>query len=279
MYRASGSPTTLDPVWARMRNELLRVNREFRDAKRVPSKARPLADPPLVGPGRGRLWEVRFHRPRFSASYRVVGVTTAIRWDEPENMRNDSVPWLYVGARPRAFTRSSLELDRIVMRYKRSEGDLRGLATGDEEFDRRWAVYAPRPAVGDVMRDPATRRWLNDLAELRPRRGDDLPVVASFGATAILSIVVDESDRSVKTSGELPQSFGNFLDHLETAVGEAPASVRTLPMELVPDELGYPVPVIRFRCSFCGQETHPRYQPAVDTEVCDRCGKGLYRSP
>jgi hypothetical protein len=275
----SGKITPPDPVWARLSAALLRANSDFSESSRHPSNARPLLDTPLVGSGFGRTWEVRFHRPRFLAPDRVVGVTTGIRWDEPQNMGLDSIPWLYIGARPRALTRSNLELDRIIMRYKRTEGNLRGVTTGDPNFDRRWAVYPSRPAVGAVMQDAAARKWLSDLADLRPRPGDDLPAIAAFGTTVVLSVVVDSSDRSEEVTAALPRSFGRFLDEVEISVSERPASAQALTMDLIPDELGYPVPTLRFRCPACGEETHPRYQSNLETEVCDRCGKSLYRYP
>jgi hypothetical protein len=266
-----------DPVWSQVRRAVQRENAGFRDARRIAVRGRALTDLPVVGTAYGRSWEVRFHRPRFLYPDRILGLTTGIRWTDPATMRRSMIPWLYIGARPRAFSRANLELDRIMMRYKRTEGDLRGLSTGDAPFDKKWAVYASHPEIGEVMREAIFRKWLADLAELRPRRGDDLPTIASLGGTAVLSLVIDSSTRSVQTAANLPRTFGGFLDKIETTVGQVPAGSRPLTMDLMPDELGYPVPVLRFTCPLCGQQTHPRHQPNVDTDVCDQCGKSLYR--
>lgn len=268
---------TDDPTWGRIRRATLSAYSSFRDAPQVVPKVPPLPDLPLTGAAFGRLWEVRFHRPRFLSPDRIVGVTTGIRWGEPDQLRTKPTPWVYIGARPRAFSRASLELDRLLMRYKRAEGDMRGIPTGDPAFDRAWAVYSSGPEIGEVMRRPPNQQWLSQLAELRPRRKDDLPVIACLGGTAILSVVVDDSDRAVRVSSELPRTLGHFLDEVETAVGVRPASLVPLAMDSLPDETGYAVPTLRFTCAACGQETHARHQPNVDVDVCDRCGKSLYR--
>ena len=271
-----------DPQWSRIRSALLRANPGFRDAKlssELPAGTKPpFKDPPLVGPAFGRLWEVTYQRPSFFSPDQLVNVVTAIRWDEPERMIHYDTPWLYIGGRPRIFSRSSPDLQRILEKQRRVEGNLTGHLTGDAEFDRRWAFYVYRSRPAEVLRDPGRRRWLEALAALRPRRGDEMPTIASLGTTVALGVVVNDSDETVRQAGTLVRSFSQLLDAIELSAGNHPASEIPLTMDLLPDGTGYPSPTLRLRCAHCGQETHPRFVPDFHTEICDQCRRGLYSS-
>ncbi len=281
-YKLGGTERERDPQWSRIRSALLRANPGFRDAQlasNVPTGTKPLfQDPPLVGPGYGRLWEVTYQRPSFFSPDQLVNVVTAIRWDDPERAVHHETPWLYIGGRPRIFSRSSPDIQRILERQKRVDGNLKGYLTGDPGFDRAWAFYAYRARPAEVLRDPERRRWLQTLAELRPRRGDEMPTVASVGTTMALGVVVSESDATVHQAGRLVRSFSELIDAIELSTGNRPASQVPVPMDLLPDGTGYPSPTLRFRCAHCGQETHPRFVPDFHTEICDQCRKGLYSS-
>jgi hypothetical protein len=271
-----------DPHWSRIRSVLLQTNRQFRDASLSPDFPKgqkpPVKDPPLVGSGYGRLWEVVYHRPTFFSPDRLVHVVTAIRWDDPEKMVHYETPWLYIGGRPRILSRMSPDLQLIIEKQRRAERNLRGYQTGDAEFDRRWALYAYRARPAEVLHDPAPRRWLEGLANLRPGRGDEMPTIASLGSTVALTVVVNDSDETVREAGTLVQSFSQVLDAIELSTGNRPAIQVPLPMDLLPDGTGYPSPTLRFRCAHCGQDAHPRFVPDFHTEICDQCRKGLYGS-
>ena len=281
-YLLGGTPPERDPQWTRIRSALLRANPQFREGTfvpNVPAKIKtPLKDPPLVGPAYGRLWEVVYHRPTFFSPDPLLQVVTALRWGEPERMVHDDTPWLYIGGRPRIFSRSSPDLEQIFEKQRHTERSLVGYQSGDPEFDRRWAFYAYRSRPGEVLRDPVYRRWLEGLGALRPRRGDDLPTIASIGATISLGLVVNDSDETVQQARTLVHSFSQLLDAIEMSIGNYPASQIPLTMDLLPDGTGFPSPTLRFRCASCGEETHPRFVPEFHTEVCDRCRKGLYQS-
>ena len=269
-----------DPQWARIRTAILRANPGFRDAPTTPVApgGRPPSgqDPPLIGEAFGRLWLVSYRRPTIFYPSLTVSVLTAIRWDDPERLILYETPWLYIGGRPRIFSRMSPDLQRILERQKRAERSLAGYKTGDPEFDRYWACYVYRARPAEVLKDPARRRWLQTLASLRSSRGDEMPTFASIGSTAQLGVVGSDSDETVRQSASLVRSFGEMLDAVERSTGNRPASQVALTMDFLPDGSGYPSPTLRLRCPSCGQETHPRYVPDFQTEICDHCRKGLY---
>lgn len=267
----------VDPAWARLSRALVRENPDFRTANPMRPSVSPLADLPLVGTAVGRKWEVRYLRPRFLATHRVVGLTTGIRWSDPPKMRNEPIPWLYVGPRPGLLARSSAELDRVMQWSRQSEGHIRGISTGDREFDRHWLVYASRPEVAFVLGNPVHRRALTGLAELRSGRSGDIPTITSIGTTAVLSLIVSDSDATAQGAARLPRMFGSLLDQFEAAAGRVPASSVPLAMDFVPDETGYPEPALRLRCTYCGQDAHPRHRLDLETDLCDQCGKSFYQ--
>ncbi len=280
-YTLGGTQGSRDPQWSRIRSTLLRANREFRDATFTPAGPSgtkpPLKDAPLVGPAYGRLWQVVYHRPTLFSAHQLLNVVTAIRWDDPERMVHYETPWLYIGDRPRIFSKLSPDLERIIERQKKADRNLVGLQTGDSEFDRRWAFYAYRSSPAEVLRDhPERRRWLQALASLRTRRGDEMPTVASLGTTVALGVVVSDSDDTVRQASTLVLSFSQLLDAIEASTGNLSASQIPLTMDLLPDGSGYPSPTLRIRCAHCGQETHPRFVPDFHTEICNECRKGLY---
>ncbi len=281
-YNLAGTQRDRDPQWSKIRSAVLRANREFRDATlspNVPAGTKsPFKDPPLVGPGYGRLWEIIYHRPSFFSPDQLVNVVTAIRWDDPERAIHYETPWLYIGGRPRIFSRTSPDLQRIIEKQRRAQRNLIGYQTGDPQFDRHWAFYAYRSRPAEVLRDPERRRWLQALADLRPGRRDEMPTVASLGTTAALGVVVSDTDETVQQASTLVRSFSQLLDAIELSTGNLPASQIPLTMDLLPDGTGYPSPTLRFRCARCGEESHPRYVPDFHTEICDQCRKGLYSS-
>ena len=282
-YASAGTQQDRDPQWSRIRSAMLRSNREFRDATLSPDyppgKKPPIKDPPLVGPAYGRVWEVIYHRPSYFSPDQILNVVTVIRWDEPERMVHYETPWLYIGGRPRILSRMSPDLERIIEKQRRAERNLRGYPSGDPEFDRRWRFYAYRSRPAEVMRDPGRRRWLQALADLRPRRGDEMPTIASLGTTIALAVVVSDSAETVRQASTMVQSFSQLLDAIELSTGNFPASQTPISIDLLPDGTGYPSPTLRFRCAHCGQEAHPRFVPDYYTEVCDQCRRGLYSSP
>jgi hypothetical protein len=281
-YNPLGEAAGRDPLWARLRSAMVRANPEFRDAVFTPGgragSKPPVKDAPLVGPANGRLWEVIYYRPSTFSPEPLVNVVTAIRWDEPERMLLYETPWMYIGGRPRIFSRLSADLDRIIEKQRRAERNLRGHLTGDPDFDRRWAMYVYRSNPAQVLRDPKRRSWLEGLANLRPGRREEMPTIASLGTTASLGLVLSDSDATIREAGTLISSLGELLDAIERSTGNLPASTVPLTMDLLPDGTGYPSPTLRFRCPQCGQESHPRYVPDFHTEICDQCRKGLYNS-
>lgn len=280
-YRLPQQPQ-YDPQWSRLRSAILRALPGFRDAPTtpVPRGARPPSpeDPPLVGEAYGRTWLVAYRRPTFFFPDQTLNVVTAIRWDDPERLILYETPWLYIGGRPRVFSRLSADLDRIIQKQRLVERSLRGYPTGDPEFDRHWRFYVYRANPAQVLRDPSRRKWLQTLANLRPRRGDELPTIASVGTTIALGFVVSDSDETVRQATTLVHSFSQLLDAIEVSTGNLPASTVPLTMDLLPDGTGYRSPTLRFRCVHCGQETHPRFVADFHTEICDQCRKGLYSS-
>lgn len=274
--------TEPDPAWRRIRSAFLRANPGLHEAPFSPverARARTtVRDAPLVGPADGRLWEVLHFRPSFFAPQRLLNIVTAVRWDEPERLILHETPWLYLGGRPRIFSRMSGDLDWIIDKQRRAERSLAGHKTGDAEFDRRWAFYVYRSNPAQVLRDPARRRWLEALAALRPQKRDEMPTISSLGTVASLGMVVDDSEATVRQAGVLIHTFAQMLDAIEVSTGNAPASRLPLAMDLEPDGTGYPSPTLRLRCTACGQEAHPRFMPDFHTEICDQCRRGFYNS-
>jgi hypothetical protein len=279
-FALDGTPSGRDPNWAGIRSALLRANREFRDAPFSPAtpteKKSPIKDPPLVGAAYGRVWEVVYYRGTYFSTAPLLNVVTAIRWGDPEKMTLYETPWFYIGGRPRILSRLSPDLQWIIERQRTTERNLRGYQTGDAEFDRRWAFYAYRGRPSEVLQDPARRRWLQGLADLRPTRGSEMPTISSLGTTVALAAVVTESEETARQAGTLVQSLSQLLDAIELSTGNHSASQLPLTMDLLPDGTGYPSPTLRFRCPYCGQETHPRFVPEYHTEMCALCRKGLY---
>jgi hypothetical protein len=273
---------TPDPLWRRIRSAVTRSSPGIREATfsraTLVGTKPPMPDPPLVGAANGRLWEVAYLRPTFFSPNRLLNLVTAIRWDDPERMVHYETPWLYLGSRPRIFSRLSPDLERIIERQKRLDRNLKGYRTGDPAFDRTWAFYAYRNRPSEVLLDPGRRRWLQSLAGLRPGRGDDLPTIASLGTTVSLAVVVADTDETVRASGTVVRSFGQLLDAIELSTGNRSASELPLTMDLLPDGSGYPSPTLRLRCPWCGRETHPKFVPDFNTEICAECRKGLYSS-
>ncbi len=274
------TPTDPDPTWAPIRSALLRANPEFRDAPFSPEvlagRKPPLPIAPLEGAAFGRLWEVTYQPATFFTPNRLLSVSTAIRWDPPERAIHYDTPWLYIGPRPRIFSRMSPDLERIIERQRRLERNLKGHQTGDAEFDRVWACYCYRSRPAEVLQDPARREWLESLAALRPRAGDDRPTIASLGSVVTLAVVVGDSPQAVPESGSLVRNFSSLLDGIELSTGNLAASQVALTMDFLPDGTGYPSPTLRFQCARCGQMAHPRYLPDFHTEVCSQCRQGLY---
>lgn len=281
-YSLGPSGSDADPDWPRIRAALIRATPGLREASRdpgvVPSTKSPFKDAPLVGTAHGRLWEVIYYRPSFFSPDRLLSVVTAMRWDDPARMLNYETPWMYIGGRPRIFSRLGPDVDRIIERQRRAERSLVGYKTGDAEFDRRWAFYAYRSNPSRVLKDAAQREWLEGLAEIRPSRGDEMPVIASLGTTVSLALVVGDAGRTEPQARTLLQSFGQLLDAVEASTGSVPASQLSLPMDLMPDGSGYAAPTLRLRCSWCGQETHPRFVSEFQTEICALCRRGLYNT-
>ncbi len=281
-YTLGSADAGRDPLWSRVRSALARANPEFRDAAFTPmppAVTKPaVRDPPLVGPSRGRTWEIVYYRPTFFSPSPLLNIVTAIRWDDPGRMVHHETPWLYIGGRPRIFSRLSPDLDWIVEKQRRAERNLAGYKTGDPAFDRRWACYAYRSNPATVLQNAGRRRWLQGLRDLRLRRGDDAPTIASLGTTVSMGLAVRDSEDTVRQARDLVGNFGQMLDEIEVSTGNPSATQVALPMDLLPDGTGYPSPTLRFRCVWCGQETHPRFVREFHTEICEQCRKGLYDS-
>jgi len=281
-YTLSGIRPEKDPQWVRIRAALMRANPQLRDGSFTPVpphvKKPKFQDAPLIGAAYGRLWEITYQRPGTFSPDQLLHLVTGIRWDDPERMILYETPWLYIGGRPRIFSRLSPDLERIVEKQKRAERSLAGFKTGDPGFDRRWAFYVYRSSPAEVLRDPGRRQWLESLAALRPSRRDEFPTIGSLGTTAGLGLVIGDSDETVRQMTTLVQSFSGLLDAIELSTGNLAASQVPLTMDLLPDGTGYLSPTLRFRCASCGEETHPRFVPEFHTEMCDRCRKGLYNS-
>lgn len=229
----------------------------------------------LVGTVNGRGWEVAFYGGRTLAPETILGFSTSVRLVPPATSQLESIPWYYAGPRPRVFSRNYLDYDRIIMRYRRREGNMHGTRTGDVQFDRRWAVYPFDPVLGEALRDPSYRKLFTDAAAVGPRRAES-PTIAIFGMGAILSVTVDLREDTAVAVAPLLGQYASFLDRLETLRGLPPASHDPIPVDYLPDESDMVYPVPRIQCPTCGAVSHPRYMTNVETEVCDKCRTPLY---
>jgi hypothetical protein len=277
----STSTQSLPPLefWARVRAELLDRYPGLReDTPILPESHRgPVPPPSVVGSWAGRTWEASFHPPRRFAPELQVGFTTAVRLVDPARMNTEWIPWLYAGERPRVLSKNFFDFDRIIMRYRRREGDFKGTLTGDAALDKRWGIYPYLDDLGAVFRQAAVRDTLSSAAALSPNPRSSLPALAVYGTEATFTVpVLPVAGHAPKVAASL-KGFAGILDQLEEQRGSPPASRKPIAMDLLRDEHGRPFPVPRFQCPACGASTHPRYQANLDTEVCEQCGKILYR--
>ena len=251
----------------------------FRTESATPPRAARKAPPPasLVGSWSGRTWEVAFREPRPFYPDTQVGFTTAVRLVEPPQMPFEPAPWLFVGERPRVFSKNAIDFDRIIMRYRRREGNFKGSMTGDAQLDRRWAVYPFDEALEPGFREEPVRKILRSFETVSPNPKNTIPALAVFGTEATLTLPVLPTRDRIPHVMDSFEGLGYILDRIEEARGGVAARVRPIPMDLVHDETGAPFPVPRFDCPVCGRTTHPRYQANLETEVCEVCGKMLYR--
>ncbi len=266
--------------WTQVRHRFTGRYLEFHEEPSVPVPGRraTAALPSLVGPWAGRLWEVRFLEPRVLSPDMQVGMTTASRLADPDQMPHEPMPWVYAGARPGVFTRSSIGTDRILARYRRTRKSVKGSGTGDPELDRRWAVYAFDEALDPVFRTPEVTEVLRGAAGLAPSIGRDLPTFAVYGTEATLTLPTDATTGRVGRVLTSFEGFGRFLDRLEEQRGLPAASTEAIPMDLRRDDTGAPFPLARFPCPWCRATVHARYEPNIDTEVCEQCQKPLYQA-
>jgi hypothetical protein len=264
--------------WSQVRSQLSRTFLEFHEEFPKPPEGRkPKPVPPsVVGPWAGRLWQVAFLEPRTFYPEAQVGITTAARLVEPAQMPSDTLPWLFAGERPRVFSKNAFDFDRIVMRYRRREGNFKGTLTGDAALDRQWGIYPYDDRLVPVFHDPTVHGILRGAAALSPNPKNSLPTLAVYGTEATFTLPVAPSRDRVRGVSAALEGFGGILDRLEEARGSRPASRTPLPMDMMRDEFGAPFPVARLDCPFCHQSTHPRYQANLETEVCEKCGKALY---
>jgi len=279
----SSTETPLAPseYWRRIRRRFTSRYLGFREEGAVapPGGRAPATGLSLVGPWAGRLWDVQFLEPRILSPDMQVGVSTAVRLVEPADMPTHTIPWLYVGVRPGVFTRGSAGTDRILERYRRRRENAKGALTGDAELDRRWAVYASEEDLAFVFRDRTVQQFLRSAAKISPNPTRDYPTVAVYGTEAALTLPTGSSPDQVGAVAGAFEGFAHVLDRLEEVRGLEPASRTPLAMDLVRDEAGAPFPLARFPCPLCHESTHPRFEGKLDTEVCERCRKGLYRWP
>ncbi len=265
--------------WRRMRGALTRKYLGFREEVAVPPEGRPRGrsgPPSVVGEWGGRLWQFGFLEPRTFYPEMQVGITTAVRLVEPVRMPTDPLPWLYAGERPRVFSRNAFDFDRIIMRYRRREGNFRGTLTGDAELDRRWGIYPYDDRLAAVFRSPETHAVLRRAAGISPQPRSSIPALAVFGTETTLTLPTGSSVGEIPATFSVFEGFADILNRLEEANGCRRASQAPIAMDLVRDDLGVPFPVPRFDCPWCRLPTHPRYQSNLDTEVCEKCGKILY---
>ncbi|HLY76718.1 MAG TPA: hypothetical protein VKT21_02390, partial [Thermoplasmata archaeon] len=244
--RAPGQSVALAPAdfWDQLRHALLRRYPGLSEstAGPPPRRRKPVV-PRIVGHWAGRGWEISFHAERPFVPENMVGVTTVTRLSDPRSMLGERMPWVYVGPRPGVFSKNSFDFDRIVSRYRKLEGDYRGVSTGDPAFDRRWAVYPWDPTLGEVFRDSATRSGLDQMATARPPRGT-LPTIAVLGSVATLTLVVQLSSDRIDPAVASIGAFSGLLDKFEAARGLRPAQVIPIPTDLLPDEDAVPYPVV-----------------------------------
>lgn len=267
-----------EEFWTRVRGRFAHRYLEFREESALPKEGRrkrPIP-PSVVGPWGGRLWQVGFLPPRAFYPDMQVGMTTAVRLVEPGRMLSEKIPWIYAGERPRVFSKSTFDFDRIIMRYRRREGNFKGTLTGDPGLDRHWGIYPWDEELAPIFREPEVRTLLASSAALSPDPKGLLPTLAVYGTEATFTLPISSSKERV--DGIIPafEGFGQVLDRLEAGRGLAPASRRPLVMDLLHDEDGAPFPVVRFDCPVCREPTHPRYQANLEIEVCEKCGKALY---
>lgn len=262
--------------WQRLESGLLRRYPELAPGGPSPGSPRVAQEiRRLIGTVGGRGWEVAFYGGRTLAPETILGFSTSVRLVSLENSRLETAPWYYAGPRPRVFSRAYLDYDRIIMRYRRREGEMRGALTGDRRFDKRWAIYAFDPVLGEALREPAFHRFFESAAELGPPRAES-PTIAIFGLEAILSVTVELRSDRVASAVPLLGEFSTFLDRLEALRGLRPASRSPQSVDYLPDESDLLYPVPRIRCPSCHEESHPRYMPNLETEACDKCRASLY---
>ncbi len=277
---APGERMAPEKFWERVRSEFGHRYPGFHDeAPTDPptGQRRKRTSPSVVGNFAGRLWEIGFREPRVLAPDLQIGFTTAARLVEPAQMLSQWLPWVYAGERPRVLSKNVFDFDRIIMRYRRREGHFKGTLTGDPELDRRWGIYPYLDEAGEVFREEEVRAVLRLSARLSPNPKSAIPTLAVFGTEATLTLLVDPLPGHVPELTSAFEGFSRILDRLEVRLGSTSARQRPIEMDIVRDEFGGPFPVARFECPVCRVPTHPRYQANLETEVCEKCGKMLYR--
>jgi hypothetical protein len=278
MPRTDDSATP-EEYWSRVRSRFTRHFLEFREETAAPPDRRPkrLPAPSLVGPWAGRVWEVGFQAPRTFYPDAQVGFTTAARLVQPAKMPSEYLPWVYAGERPRVFSQSHFDFDRIVMRYRRREGNFKGTLTGDAELDRRWGIYPYENDLAGVFHEPKVVEYLRGAAAVSPDPKKLLPTFAVFGTEATFTLPVRIDPDNIPGVVGTFEGFEHILDRLELTRGGISARQRPIPMDVLRDERGVAFPIPRFDCPLCQQSTHPRYQVNLESEVCEKCGGLLYR--
>lgn len=279
MPPAGASLDALD-LWKGIRAAFTHRYLGLREDVAVPVEGRrPRALPPpsVVGSWGGRTWEVGFQPPRTLYPDTLLGLTTATRLVPPERMPTEPIPWVYAGERPGVFSKNAYDFDRIIMRYRRREGSFTGTLTGDAELDRRWAIYPYDDALSGVFREPDVLATLRTSAGLSPKPGRVLPTLAVYGTEATFTLPLAPQGVDAGAVTATFEGVGHILDRLEEARGLPAARDRPIEMDVLRDERGVPFPVPRFACPICGESTHPRYQANLESEVCAKCGKLLYR--
>ncbi len=229
----------------------------------------------LIGTVNGRGWEVAFYGGRTLRPETILGLSTSVRLVPMENSRLETIPWYYAGPRPRVFSRAFLDYDRIIMRYRRREGQMNGSLTGDRPFDKRWAIYPFDDELGSALKEPTLHQFFESAARLGPRRSES-PTIAIFGLSAVLSVTVELRSDQVAAAPPLLGQFSAFLDRLEELRGLPPASRAPQSIDYLPDESDLMYPVPKIRCPSCRNDSHPRYMPHLETEICDKCRAPLY---
>ncbi len=276
---SSAGPLAPGEFWNRLRAGITDRYAGFRVETPLPTeeRRRKAVLPSVVGAWGGRTWEASFREPKPFSPDVLVGITTAARLVEFARMPSEWIPWLYAGERPRVLSKNVFDFDRIIMRYRRREGNFTGTLTGDGELDRRWGIYPYEERLAEVFRDARVRDTLRSFARLSPNPKNAIPTIAVVGTEATLTLPIASLVDHVEGATEAIDRFAHILDRLEEVRGSPPASRRPIDMDLVRDEHGVPFPVPRFPCPICQESTHPRYQANLETEVCEKCGKALYR--